>query len=142
MIGDTTNEQNRAEKEFRGFLKMLSKVAGQVLSPQQNSFEIDGVSVQVDHHDWNTFHCISMTFQLNACEVQGEETLTSLLEDNRSLSQTNPLPSLYALSPCRKHVQLIQRLQPGDLPLWALEQYIFATVRQLQRNFVGLLVPK
>ena len=126
----------QALKNFHRLLNQIGTATAQVVSPDKPWCIIEGVHIQFEHLQWPTYHCVLITFTDQNFEIRDSETLTYLLKLNRQVITESPLTTLFALNEAGKHLQLIQRIQIDELPVWTIDRYFKETIERLQSMFI------
>jgi hypothetical protein len=121
---------------FHRLLHQVSTATQQVVSPEKPWCEIDGVLIALELLEWPSYHCILVTFTDKNFEIRDADTLAYLLNLNRQIAKESPFSTLFALDETGKHLQLHQRIQVGDLPVWTIDRYFKETIERLQSMFV------
>jgi hypothetical protein len=139
---------SHADQSERDYLHLLGQVriavrqiaSCCVLTPDQPTFQLEGVLVGVRHMQHSGLNWLQIDFTLMNFKVADAGTLGRLLLMNHELAASSPLVGYFALDGESGRVQFIQRATLADLPVWALEKYFTDTVGRLNQMFTSVVL--
>lgn len=132
----SSHQASPALNNFHRLLAQVGSATHQVVSPEKPWCEVDGVTIQLELLEWPSYHCILITFTDHNFEIKDADTLAYLLNLNRQIAKESPFSTLFALDETGKHLQLHQKVQVDDLPVWTIDRYFKETIERLQSMFI------